>query len=79
MHMTKFLDDALSYNMVRKTAEGLGTDDIIDTAFDQLQHFACKEPAFTCLVSKRNYIGSKLCCFIDISRCSKMHTFLKCI
>ena len=36
----KLLDDAFSHDVVGQTAEGLGADDVVYAAVDQLQHFS---------------------------------------
>ena len=54
MRPADLLDHALAYDMVWQAAERLDADDIRYAAVDQLQHFSCKEPAFSGLVSRRD-------------------------
>ena len=38
---TKLLDNAFTYNVVGKTSEGLGTNNVLRAVMDKLYHFAC--------------------------------------
>ena len=63
--------------MVRKTAKGLGTYDVIYTRMNELHHFSRKEPAFSCLVAE-GYDGfSVLSKLLDAYRSVKTLAFLK--
>ena len=70
--MTDLFDHTFSYDMVRQAAEGLGADDIVDSAMDQFQHFTGQEPAFTGLVSKRNDIFGIVGKVFDVCRRCEM-------
>ena len=37
--------------MIGQTAERLRTDDVVDAAVDQFDHFARQKPAFACLIA----------------------------
>ena len=75
--MAQLLDHAFSDNVVRQTAEGLDTDNVIDTTVDQLQHFSGKEPALSGLISERNKLVSHYCQIFDPRRRCKMLTVLQ--
>ena len=54
MSTADLLDHTFAYDMVWQAAKWLDADDIRYSAADQLQHFSCKEPAFSGLVAWRD-------------------------
>ena len=78
----QLLDHAFAHNMVGQTAKGLGADDIVHTAVDQLQHLSCEEPSLAGLVAQGHKALGHLSQFIDGGRGRKMHAgfqlFLSC-
>ena len=61
MAATKFLDNALTYHMVRQTGKRLGADNVRYAGMDELNHLRSKEPTLTGLVTGRNDILRILC------------------
>lgn len=72
-------DDALTYDVVRQAAEGLGTYDVRYAFLDQFHHLTGQEPSLTGLVAD-GYdglrIGDNL---VDAGGGIEMLTFFKCL
>ena len=70
-------DNAFSHNVVRKAAEGLRADDIVDAAVDELHHLSGQEPSLAGLVAagydRRRILGE----LGDLSRGIEVAALLK--
>ena len=66
--MADLLDDAFTNDMVGQAAEGLGADDIVDSAVDQFEHLTGQEPALAGLVSERDNILGIFCQILNVGR-----------
>ena len=75
----QLLDDALSHDVVRETAERLRTDDVLDTLADQLEHLPRQEPALTGLITERDIFPRHLRELVDVTRRREACGLGKCL